>query len=159
MMQQMIRVASRATVASRRFAAGVVSGRRGMATFYTQDHEYIRVEGKIGVVGITDFAQNKLGDIVFAELPSVGKKLEKARAWLCENSSQSFVVCTPRCLPVRQSSFGLHCRGATLIDLARGLAGVAIDDGWRRLVFWRGGRARSAPRWSPSRRRPRCTPP
>jgi hypothetical protein len=80
MMQQVIRVATRATtVASRRFVAAGVNGRRGMATFYTKEHEYIRVEGKIGVVGITDFAQNELGDIAFAELPDVGMKLEKVR--------------------------------------------------------------------------------
>jgi glycine cleavage system H protein len=45
-----------------------------MATIkYTQDHEWIRVEGDIGVVGITDFAQEELGDLVFIELPAVGK--------------------------------------------------------------------------------------
>jgi glycine cleavage system H protein len=40
---------------------------------YTKDHEYIRVEGDTGVVGITDYAQEQLGDVVFVELPEVGK--------------------------------------------------------------------------------------
>jgi glycine cleavage system H protein len=44
---------------------------------YTKDHEYIRVEGDTGVIGITDYAQSQLGDVVFVELPPIGKKLEK----------------------------------------------------------------------------------
>ncbi|SEL02290.1 glycine cleavage system H protein [Bosea lupini] len=46
-------------------------------TRYTKDHEYIRVEGDTGTVGITDYAQGQLGDVVFVELPSVGKALSK----------------------------------------------------------------------------------
>ena len=42
---------------------------------FTQDHEWIRVEGDTGVVGITDFAQEELGDLVYIELPEVGKQL------------------------------------------------------------------------------------
>jgi glycine cleavage system H protein len=42
---------------------------------YTKDHEWIKVEGDEGVVGITDFAQHQLGDIIFIELPPVGKEL------------------------------------------------------------------------------------
>ena len=48
-----------------------------MTVKYTEDHEYIRVEGAAGTVGITQYAQDQLGDIVFVELPSVGKKLKK----------------------------------------------------------------------------------
>jgi len=43
---------------------------------YTKDHEWIRVEGNVGTIGITDFAQSELGDIVFVELPAKGKKLK-----------------------------------------------------------------------------------
>jgi len=43
--------------------------------FYTKDHEWIRVEGGQGVVGITDFAQKQLGDLVYVELPAVGSSL------------------------------------------------------------------------------------
>ncbi len=46
-------------------------------TRYTKDHEYIRIEGDTGTVGITDYAQGQLGDVVFVELPSVGKALAK----------------------------------------------------------------------------------
>jgi glycine cleavage system H protein len=44
---------------------------------YTKDHEWLRVEGEYGYVGITDFAQHELGDIVFIEVETVGEILEK----------------------------------------------------------------------------------
>lgn len=44
---------------------------------YTKDHEWLRVEGDLGYVGITDFAQGELGDIVFIEIETVGETLKK----------------------------------------------------------------------------------
>ena len=44
---------------------------------YTKDHEWVRVEGDIAVIGITDFAQHELGDIVYVEIETVGESLEK----------------------------------------------------------------------------------
>src|SRR5436190_6704322 len=44
---------------------------------YTKDHEWIRIEGKEAVIGITDFAQSELGDIVYIEIETVGESLEK----------------------------------------------------------------------------------
>jgi glycine cleavage system H protein len=44
---------------------------------YTKDHEWIKLEGNIAVVGITDFAQSELGDIVFVEVDTVGQALDK----------------------------------------------------------------------------------
>lgn len=44
---------------------------------YTNDHEWIRLEGEVAVVGITDFAQGELGDIVFVEIETEGETLEK----------------------------------------------------------------------------------
>ncbi|MCR9257011.1 MAG: glycine cleavage system protein GcvH [Alphaproteobacteria bacterium] len=44
---------------------------------FTEDHEWISVDGDIGMVGITDYAQEQLGDVVFVELPDVGKKVAK----------------------------------------------------------------------------------
>ncbi len=46
---------------------------------FTKDHEWIRVEGETAVVGITDYAQQQLGDVVFVELPDVGKALERGK--------------------------------------------------------------------------------
>lgn len=43
---------------------------------YTNEHEWIRVEGDIAYVGITDYAQEQLGDIVFVDIPAVGETLE-----------------------------------------------------------------------------------
>jgi glycine cleavage system H protein len=48
-----------------------------MTVRYTKEHEYIRVEGDTGVVGITDYAQGQLGDVVFVELPEVGRAVAK----------------------------------------------------------------------------------
>jgi glycine cleavage system H protein len=48
-----------------------------MTTRYTKDHEYIRIDGDTGTVGITDYAQSQLGDVVYVELPTVGKAVEK----------------------------------------------------------------------------------
>lgn len=46
-------------------------------TYFTEDHEWIRVEGDNVTVGITDYAQEQLGDLVFVELPDAGKVLAK----------------------------------------------------------------------------------
>jgi glycine cleavage system H protein len=43
---------------------------------YTKEHEWLQVDGETGTVGITDYAQNSLGDIVFVELPKVGQQIE-----------------------------------------------------------------------------------
>ncbi len=49
-----------------------------MATVkYTKDHEYIRVDGDTGTIGISHYAQEQLGDVVFVELPSAGKAVKK----------------------------------------------------------------------------------
>jgi len=48
---------------------------------YTREHEWIDVSGKTGTVGITDHAQDSLGDIVFVELPKVGDKVEKGKVF------------------------------------------------------------------------------
>lgn len=44
---------------------------------YTKDHEWLSVDGDIATVGITDYAQEQLGDLVFVELPKVGQKVKK----------------------------------------------------------------------------------
>jgi glycine cleavage system H protein len=48
-----------------------------MTRYYTDEHEWIEVDGNSATVGITDYAQGQLGDIVFAEVPAVGAKLSK----------------------------------------------------------------------------------
>ena len=44
---------------------------------YTKEHEWVRIDGDAGTIGITDFAQGELGDVVFVDLPSVGAALSK----------------------------------------------------------------------------------
>ena len=51
-----------------------------MPLYYTQDHEWIDVEGDTGTVGITDYAQSQLGDITFVELPDAGSSVKKGDA-------------------------------------------------------------------------------
>ena len=46
-------------------------------TKYTEDHEWIRIDGDIGTIGITDYAQGQLGDVVYVELPSPGKQVSQ----------------------------------------------------------------------------------
>ena len=46
---------------------------------FTKDHEWVRIEGDIAVVGITDFAQSQLGDVVYVELPKIGRRVEKGK--------------------------------------------------------------------------------
>jgi glycine cleavage system H protein len=48
---------------------------------YTKEHEWIQVDGKVGTVGITDYAQNSLGDIVFVDLPKVGDSIEAGKSF------------------------------------------------------------------------------
>lgn len=48
-----------------------------MALRYTKDHEWISVDGEVGTIGISKYAQEQLGDIVFVELPDVGKAITK----------------------------------------------------------------------------------
>jgi glycine cleavage system H protein len=47
-----------------------------MTTRYTKDHEWIRAEGNAATIGISDYAQSQLGDVVYVELPAIGKKLK-----------------------------------------------------------------------------------
>jgi glycine cleavage system H protein len=47
---------------------------------YTNEHEWIRVEGDVGTIGITNYAQEQLGDVVFVEVPAAGRKVAKGES-------------------------------------------------------------------------------
>lgn len=67
-----------------------------MKTLFSEDHEYIRIEGNIGTVGITDYAQKALGDVVYVELPKVGAKVEKGgQAGVVESVKSASEVYSP----------------------------------------------------------------
>jgi glycine cleavage system H protein len=51
-----------------------------MRTLFTTDHEWLRIEGDVATIGVTDYAQSQLGDVVFVELPKLGRSLKKAEA-------------------------------------------------------------------------------
>ena len=67
-----------------------------MTTRYSRDHEWIRLEGDIAVIGITDYAQEQLGDVVYVELPEVGRTLAKgAEAAVVESVKAASEVFAP----------------------------------------------------------------
>ena len=63
---------------------------------YTNDHEWVRIEGDNAIIGITDFAQGELGDIVFVEVPDSGKTVEKeGQAAVVESTKAASDVYSP----------------------------------------------------------------
>jgi glycine cleavage system H protein len=67
-----------------------------MSLRFTEDHEWIRVDGDVGTVGITHHAQEQLGDLVFAELPETGASLEQgAEACVVESTKAASEVYAP----------------------------------------------------------------
>jgi glycine cleavage system H protein len=65
-------------------------------TRYTRDHEWIRLEGDTATVGISEYAQEQLGDIVFVELPAIGKNLTKGdEAAVVESVKAASEIFTP----------------------------------------------------------------
>jgi glycine cleavage system H protein len=47
---------------------------------FTKDHEWVRLDGELAIVGISDYAQSQLGDVVYVELPAIGRRLEQGKA-------------------------------------------------------------------------------
>jgi len=74
---------------------------------YTKDHEWLRLDGNEGVVGITDFAQDALGDVVFVELPAVGAVLTQGQTFGVVESNKTvsdlFAPVSGRVLAVNQT--------------------------------------------------------
>ncbi len=60
---------------------------------YSKDHEWIRIEANIATVGITDYAQEQLGDIVFVELPDIGEEMKKSETFGAVESVKSVSDC------------------------------------------------------------------
>ena len=51
-----------------------------MTVLYTADHEWLSIDGDVATIGVTDYAQTQLGDVVFVDLPKVGRVVKKAEA-------------------------------------------------------------------------------
>ena len=65
-------------------------------TRFTKDHEWVRREGDIAVVGITDYAQEQLGDVVYVELPEIGRQVEQGKeAAVVESAKAASEVYAP----------------------------------------------------------------
>jgi glycine cleavage system H protein len=65
-------------------------------TRYTKDHEWVRQEGDIAVIGITDYAQSQLGDVVYVELPEIGRAVERGKeAAIVESAKAASEVYAP----------------------------------------------------------------
>ena len=66
------------------------------ATRFTKDHEWVRPEGEVAMIGITDYAQQQLGDIVYVELPAVGGRVETGKeAAIVESAKAASEVYAP----------------------------------------------------------------
>ncbi len=66
------------------------------ATRFTKDHEWVRQEGEIAVIGITDYAQSQLGDVVYVELPEIGRQVEQGKeAAIVESAKAASEVYAP----------------------------------------------------------------
>ncbi len=103
-----------------------------MTTKFTEDHEYIRVDGTTGTVGITSYAQDQLGDIVFVELPSIGKKLKKGdEAAVVESVKAASEIYAPVSGTVTEVNLALQAEPG-LINTAPDAAGwiykLSLDD-------------------------------
>ena len=95
-----------------------------MARYFTDEHEWIDVEGDTATVGITDYAQEQLGDLVFVELPDIGKVLAKGdEAAVVESVKAASEVYSPVSGTVTQTN-------AKLVDNPEIVNEDADGDGW-----------------------------
>lgn len=108
---------------SRPTSVGFVSS-RWMSTYYTHAHEYIKVDGNVGTVGITDFAQAALGDIVFVDLPETDDEFEKGESF---GSVESVKAASDVYVPVSGTVVGVN---DALTDEPGLVNASAEDDAW-----------------------------
>jgi len=95
-----------------------------MSRYFTEDHEWVDVDGEIGTVGITDYAQSQLGDIVFVEVPEEGKQLAKGDdAAVVESVKAASDVYSPVSGTVLEGN-------GDLADDPSLVNGSAEEDGW-----------------------------
>jgi len=97
---------------------------RFTSTYYTPAHEYIRVDGDVGTVGITDYAQASLGDIVFVDLPEVDEEFDKGEAF---GSVESVKAASDVYLPVAGTILEVN---DNITDDPSLVNGFAEEDAW-----------------------------
>jgi len=92
-----------------------------MTLHYSKDHEWVRVEGDIGTVGISDHAQEQLGDVVFVELPEAGRQLKAGdEAAVVESVKAASEVYSPVSGEVVEANSGLENNPALVNEDAEG---------------------------------------
>ena len=95
-----------------------------MSRFFTEDHEWIEVDGDVATVGITEYAQSQLGDIVFVEVPEEGRELTKGdEAAVVESVKAASDVYTPASGTVLEGNADLEDSPALVNEDPEG-------DGW-----------------------------
>lgn len=95
-----------------------------MTIKYTKDHEWVRVDGAAATVGITDYAQGQLGDVVFVELPDAGRELTQGgEAAVVESVKAASEVYSPVSGTVTEGN-------AALLDTPALVNESAQDEGW-----------------------------
>ena len=91
---------------------------------YTKEHEWVRIDGDEAVVGITDYAQGQLGDVVFVELPEVGRELKQGEnAAVVESVKAASEVYTP-------ISGRVSAANRAIVDDPAKVNAAAMGDGW-----------------------------
>jgi glycine cleavage system H protein len=91
---------------------------------YTREHEWVRVEGDEAIVGITDFAQDQLGDIVYVELPKVGSKVEQNKQF---GVVESVKTASDLYSPLSGEVVAIN---ETLVDSPESVNDAPYEDGW-----------------------------
>jgi glycine cleavage system H protein len=91
---------------------------------YTQEHEWVQVEGDIGIVGITDHAAGELGDIVFVELPETGSEFSAGDS---VGTIESVKAVADLYLPVSGEIIEIN---ETVVDSPELVGSAPMDDGW-----------------------------
>lgn len=92
-----------------------------MTVRYTKDHEYARLDGDFAIVGISDYAQGQLGDVVYVDLPEVGKTVEQGKeAAVVESVKAASEVYAPLSGEVVEVNVALEGAPATVNEDAEG---------------------------------------
>lgn len=91
---------------------------------YTADHEWARAQGKVAVVGITDFAQDQLGDVVYLELPKVGQRVKSGESFGVVESTKAV---SELFAPVSGTVVGVN---GPLLDKPEAINKSPYGDGW-----------------------------
>ena len=91
---------------------------------YTQEHEWVQMEGDIGIVGVTDFAANELGDVVFVELPEVGSEFSQGDT---VGTIESVKAVADLFLPISGEVVEIN---ETVVDSPELVNSEPLDDGW-----------------------------